>query len=408
MIKSDANNASMQEQLKDTGWIDLKQLLPALLRKSWIAALGGLICALPMLLCVAPRYSGTVVFYAGNASLVDTYMVLLDTEKVLTDIAAEAGVHDSPRRLRSVICPERVAAAELFRVTVTDTDPARTEALTDAVATVLPGEIAGIVDMLEAKVVDTENSTRFGSWSGRALNGVAGFCVGFCVCAGFLLLRELGDASVRSTQEISRLCAYPVLASGEDADANTRLRTRLSHLLGAAPGRMIGICGVCESHRESSSQLALSLSRQGRRVLLVDCDLRRFTESARPGGLSGFLAGIAGTEGMIRCCGIPGHEKAFHVLHAGKNPVNPAELLESGRMKRLLRKLRKVYDDVILSLPAIQEAADALVIAPSTDGMLLTVALGRCSGAALAEAIDQLEAVNAPILGILALSPQKC
>ena len=76
-------------------------------------------------------------------------------------------------------------------------------------------------------------------------------------------------------------------------------------------------------------------------------------------------------------------------------------------MTRLLRKLRTVYDDIILCLPDLQNAADALVAAAHTDGMILTARQNRCTRSQLSDALRQLEAVDAPILGIVQLPEKK-
>lgn len=410
MIKRDAASQTACFSEGTSGEIDLKQLFSALLRRFWLILTAAAVCA-AVCFSVPPRCTGTVVFYTGNATLVDTYMVLLDTHQTLSEIGKAAGVEDSVRHLRALIRAERVQSAELFRVTVTDSDPLRTRQLTEAVASVLPGQIGDLVDADDAKVVDLEDATRSGILSGRTLNALAGFAAGLCLATGIVLLHLLLDDSICSRADVEAVCLYPVLAriseERDAADAFIRLRTQLAHLLPASSGRIIAVCGICEEDRDSPAQLAFSLSRQGRRVLLIDCDLRRFSEDARPGGLSGFLSGRCGADKLIRCCGIPGHEKAFHVLSAGKNPPNPSELLCGSRMARLLRKLRTVYDDVILCLPDLQDAADALVAAAHTDGMLLTARKNRCTRTQLSDALRQLEAVDAPILGIVQLPEKK-
>lgn len=410
MVKLDTGTETVFASEHTSNKIDLKQLFSALLRKCWIILTAGVICAAACF-CVAPHCTGTVVFYAGDATLVDTYIVLLDTRQALDEIGKAAGVEYSARQLRALIRAERLQSAELFRVTVKDSDSLRAKQLTEAVASVLPGQIEGIVDTTAAKVVDLEDVTRSGILSGRILNALAGFAIGLFLAIGTVLLHALWDDSIRSQADVEAVCSYPVLArifeEDDAADAFIRLRTQLFHLLTASSGRIIAICGVCEEDRDSPAQLAFSLSRQGRRVLLIDCDLRRFSEDARLGGLSGFLSGRCGADGLIRCCGIPGHEKAFHVLSAGKNPPNPSELLDSNRMARLLRKLRTVYDDIILCLPDLQNAADALVAAAHADGMILTAHQNRCTRSQLSDALRQLEAVDAPILGIVQLPEKK-
>lgn len=389
-------------QMDGDSRVSLKRLTNALLRRSWLTAAAAVFCALMAFFCIAPRCRASVMFYAGSASLVDTYDVLLDTEKALLEIGSSAGTALTAPQLRRMIRTERVEAAELFRVSITDTEPARMRRLAAAVGDVLPGQIAGIVDAQEAVVVDTEEAVVLS----REINALMGALAGAFLGMLSIVIWELQDELLHGAEDIAALSSYPVLASvwdeRDEREAFIRLRTRLKHLLPGSTGRVIGLCGAAEAEAEQiASRLALSLSRQGRRVLLIDCDLRQFSEGACHGGLAGFLSGKSGTDSLIRSCGIRDNERAFHVIAAGKNPPNPAELLSGRRMARLLKKLRTVYDDILLDLPPLGEVGDALTVAEHTDGMILTVCRGRCSRRALLSALEQLEAVDAPILGIL-------
>ena len=388
--------------------IDLKRIYKAFFRRIWLAMLVALLCGALGFFCIAPKYTTTVTFYTESASLVDTYIVLLDTGETLREIAADGATSLTPAHLRGMITAERLEAANLFRVVVTDTEQGRLARLATAVANVLPRQMEGVADAPQAKVVDQEKREGLAYFDPRFYNGILGLLLGFALGAAAILIWELRRDPICSKADIQRLCVYPVLASVEDlenaAEDFVRLRTKLQHLLPGKRGRIVGICAVeKETYEDVAENLAYSLSRQGRRVLVVECDLRRFSEDACHGGLSGFLAGRNGAEGLIRHCGVKGHEKAYHVLSAGRNPPNPAELLGSKRMGKLLKKLRTIYDDVILDLPPIGKTADGLVLATHMDGLILTLCRNCCSRTELTEALAQMEALDAPILGIVDL-----
>jgi capsular exopolysaccharide synthesis family protein len=98
---------------------------------------------------------------------------------------------------------------------------------------------------------------------------------------------------------------------------------------------------------------------------------------------------------------VSGEDKAFHVITAGQNPPNPAELLSSAKMDATLDALRKHYDYVIVDLPPIKEVTDALAVADKLDGMLLVVRQNRCNRPDFVAAVRQLAFVNAKVLGIV-------
>jgi capsular exopolysaccharide synthesis family protein len=86
---------------------------------------------------------------------------------------------------------------------------------------------------------------------------------------------------------------------------------------------------------------------------------------------------------------------------AGRNPPNPVELLSSGRMEKLISRLRDSYDYIILDLPPVGEVSDALAVAKLTDGVLLVVRHNYCNRLALTSTVRQFEFVGARILGIV-------
>jgi capsular exopolysaccharide synthesis family protein len=152
--------------------------------------------------------------------------------------------------------------------------------------------------------------------------------------------------------------------------------------------------------------LAFVLSQLNKRVLLIDCDMRRPTLAEKLGinkmpGLANYLTVQSGLEELIQNCGMKDHEEAFHVITAGQNPPNPIELLSSERMHNALHVLRHVYDYVILDLPPVCEVSDAMAVANETDGMLLVVRQNYCNRIALNEFIRQFEFIGAKVLGVV-------
>ena len=124
--------------------------------------------------------------------------------------------------------------------------------------------------------------------------------------------------------------------------------------------------------------LATALADTGRRVIVVEANLWRPQLSDYLGvsnsvGLIGVLAGEASVEQATqKWWGAP-----FDLLAAGPVPADSSELLSSQRMVDLLAELRKNYDIVLLDSPPVLPVADALALAPHTDGVLLVVQQGK-------------------------------
>ena len=156
----------------------------------------------------------------------------------------------------------------------------------------------------------------------------------------------------------------------------------------------------------TSSISLLALSELDKKVLLVDCDMRRPTLAEKLGvkkypGLSNFLTRQCSLTDVIQSCQLDGGEKHFHVITAGQNPPNPVELLSSERMDNAHKSMRKTYDYVILALPPVGEVSDALSVAKATDGMLLIVRQNYCDRGALFDAVSQFDFVKSKTLGVV-------
>lgn len=127
-----------------------------------------------------------------------------------------------------------------------------------------------------------------------------------------------------------------------------------------------------------SVNLAIALAQQGRRVLLIDADMRRPSVHRALGfrnirGLSGYLKGL----GEWAPCVLPGLTPGLDTLPAGKNPQNPVALLTTSRMKVLLGQALEEYEYVIVDSPALMlNLADARILAGLVDGSILVVRSG--------------------------------
>ena len=146
--------------------------------------------------------------------------------------------------------------------------------------------------------------------------------------------------------------------------------------------------------------LAISIAQTGKRVLLIDADLRRpainrlLVEKATP-GLSNVLAGLTDENEVLRKEVRPN----LDIIFSGDIPPNPAELLDSDRMKELLDKLSRRYDYILVDTPPVNVVSDACVVANLLDGVLLLARQGRSRKESLKRAVNNLELAGVKLLG---------
>ena len=162
------------------------------------------------------------------------------------------------------------------------------------------------------------------------------------------------------------------------AEAYKLLRTNLLFTLPQTDKcHVVGITSSVRGEGKSTTSINLSyaLAATGKRVLLVDADLRLPTVAkklriASATGLSNVLLDPSELANALRA--MP-NTPNWHILTAGRIPPNPTELLGSAQMARLVELLSENYDYIIFDLPPVNIVSDALVAAPLLDGMAVVV-----------------------------------
>ena len=193
----------------------------------------------------------------------------------------------------------------------------------------------------------------------------------------------------------------------EGREAYNLLRTNLMFST-KRNDRNARVFGVTSSvHGEGKSltiiNLAYSLAESGRKVILVECDLRLPTLRKKLGlakttGLSNLLAGMNSEKATL-------HKdvliSGLDVVQAGDIPPNPSELLGSKAFASLIDNISESYDVVLLDLPPIGEVSDALVVSKVTDGLIVVVRNDYTIASDLDFTLRQCEMVGAKVIGFI-------
>ncbi len=161
-----------------------------------------------------------------------------------------------------------------------------------------------------------------------------------------------------------------------------------------------------EGKTTTVSNLAVAFAQQGRRVVLIDADLRRarihdvFALSLAP-GLTDVLVGNATLEQGIHPSGIAG----LNVIPAGTLPPNPLEFLGGERMHELLASLRERFDVVLIDTPPVLITADAALMGVQADGVVIVVRAGKSDRVATRRAVEQIVNLGGRMLGAVLNDP---
>ena len=158
-----------------------------------------------------------------------------------------------------------------------------------------------------------------------------------------------------------------------------------------------------EGKSEVSINLAACLAQQGKKVIIIDADMRKptqhkLTELNNTEGLSTFLLKKSGVN-PINHLTINGVN--LYVLTSGPIPPNPSEMLASSVMKQSLKAFDDLYDYVIIDTPPLLAATDAQILASIADATLLVVDIKKSKRRQVTEAKRRLDHVGAKLLGVV-------
>ena len=245
------------------------------------------------------------------------------------------------------------------------------------------------------------------------------FILGLAFACGLVFLRDQLDDRLRVPEDIENKVGLPLLgviprSTEEDpaaeladpksilAESYSALRTSLLYSTREGlPGiLLVTSAQASEGKTTTSYAVARGFSRVGKRVLLIDADLRRPSIHKVLGvenknGLSSLLVGQSTPHDAV----IKSEHDGLNVLPAGPIPPSPAELLSSPRMAALLEQFDQDYDLVVIDSAPILGLADSTELAALADGVMVVIESGRGRAGQLRNALRRLRGSNPVILG---------
>ena len=186
-------------------------------------------------------------------------------------------------------------------------------------------------------------------------------------------------------------------------EAYKALRTNVAFSLPGGGAKCIGFTSAERAEGKSTNaiNLGISFSEIGKRVVLLDCDMRLPTVASKlqlqqTPGLSDLLVGEATAKDVIRH-----YADHMDVIPSGQIPPDPTGLLSSDLMSKLIAKLKEAYDYILIDLPPVTTVTDASILSRCVDGFLLVVRHEATQFKDVAEMRRLLELSEAKILGFI-------
>lgn len=365
--------------------------------------------------------------YAVQA--VSSYVTIIPSALVLQPVIDDLGLTETAAELASRVSATAAPAATTISITVDDAQPGRAariaNAVADSFATVVAEDLErpaeGLASIVRIDVIQPASVPSSASAPNPRASLAAGGVLGLAVGILLAVLRTTLDARVRSVEDAVEATGAPLLGTtsfdrsagarplivtggGGDprAEAYRALRTSVQFLApaGQTPTYVVTSAGPGEGKSTTVANLAIAFAESGAKVALIDADLRLPRLADYFGieggvGLTEVLAGRVSTSDAMQRWG----RGTLFLLPSGTVPPNPAELLGSSEMARLLGDLREAFDIVLIDAPPVVLVTDAAVIARRASGAILVTAVDKAVVPRVRNAVTHIENVGARVLG---------
>ena len=256
--------------------------------------------------------------------------------------------------------------------------------------------IALATNITDKKVVDPAKQVGLGPSAPKPLLvALLAVLAGLLLPAALVLMQDKTNRRVQSKEDLARLTNIPLLGviphgTSEDkqtmlhdprspiAEAFRAVRVNMQYLAAGLDKRVIGVTSSVPGEGKSfcTVNLAAELAQSGRRVMVLECDMRRPTlagyfglSSRAPHGLSTYLTGDSTLAEARNSTSIPG----LDVLCCGPLPQNPTRLIESPRLAELMQQLREEYDYLLVDIPPLGYVSEFLVLLQYLDAKIYVV-----------------------------------
>ncbi len=412
--------------------MELSSYLQILNRRIWIIVATALaaVVAFYILQARSPRlYEATAVLritpysstnptfttLAYAERIMNTYVEIATSSPVLDELRGRLGLSSGkPRDIEAVVIPD----TELLRITAVDSNPTLARDAANTLAEMLL-EVQ-VIRGINVSIIEPANTPRPPSLTRTILIGVLIVVVGFVGGTGLAFLFENLDPRLHTTEQMLTVTGLPLLGEIPNikkqqnvgwlvdimpfADVFRRIRVNILTLSERTPFHSLLITSSEPDEGKSTivANLARSLAQTGRMILVVDTDLHCATIHTLFGlpneiGLSSVLSGDKALSDAIQDSDYPG----VKVLTSGPLIPAPAEALGSEQMTTILEIMQNQFDMVLLDTPAFQGVADAAMVAPRVDGVILVARRGMIREEPLLNTCQQLENIEANLIGII-------
>ena len=364
-----------------------------------------------------------------NASqkLATTYSEIAKSELVLNQVIENLGLHATVKELNKSLAVKPLDDTSILSITVKDPNARLSATIANEIARVFAEQVKSIYKVENVTQLSVAVAPENPANNTLTRDLILAVIIAVVGVTGFAFIRFYLDDTVKHNDDVEKMIGLPITAQILKGDVKPKradtelivaktpkaivseniksLRTNLQFTAVDKKVKTILITSTNASEGKSfvSSNLAISFAQADKKVLLVDCDLRK--------GRIHKLFGLTNTNGLsnllaseVRSFGKYVHPtkiKNLDVMTCGTYPPNPSELLASKKNKHLIKTLREYYDVIIFDGAPVGGLADSVILSSLMDETLIVVKDGNTTKSDLANAKDSLDKVGANIAGVV-------
>jgi capsular exopolysaccharide synthesis family protein len=360
---------------------------------------------------------------------VQSYAQLATTPAVLEPVIADLGLDVTPAQLATRVTASVPLNTVIINITATDASPKQARDISNAVSSSLRTVTTDLTPqtttgsgVVSLAIVAPATTPTVPAGPNRHLIELLAALVGLVLGVIYAVTRFALDTRIRTAADVAKTTTAPVLgtvqrlahgaryglalrdqpesASAEDV---RRIRTTLQFAVAGAPATSLTVVSARpgDGRTAFALDLALAAAERSARVLVIDADLRSggIAALARTEGSAGLTTVLDGTQTLADA--VTEIQRGVFVLPAGELSQAPSLALGSPAFASLLADAHEHFDLVIVDTPALQPFADALSVVGHTDGAVVVAAATSTNRAQLTATLAALEAVAAPVLGVV-------
>ena len=352
-----------------------------------------------------------------------TYSHIIKSKLVLNQVLNNLKLSYTYNQLYNEVLVKPVDDTEILRITVTDKNPSVAADIANEVSEVFTKEVTKIYNLNNVSTIDKAVVPDEPSNKKLLRDLLLAILVGFVGTSGVIFVIYYFDDTLRNTDTIETDIDMPIVAkvfkdsskkdliidkrpNSNTSEAIRTLRTNLQFSEVDSKLKTLLITSAVPGEGKSfiSANLAISFAQSGKKVLLVDADMRKgrqhkiFRVSGRNGLSNLLISDIKKYKDYV----LPTKIENLSLITRGVIPPNPSELLNSKKNASLLKLLAADYDVIILDGAPVTGLSDSLILSPMVDKVLIVASVNHTAKSIIRETKKALVNVGASIIGCVA------